>query len=205
MLSTYNKKDTTVNNLSTLIIMSNFNAESFAKWLEDAFRHSRFKSYSELAEHAGLKRSTVSSLVSAKPQSATGKASQPRTETVISLAKSLGIDIDQALLKAGHAPINDGVMVDIGNKATVSLGTAGLTTEERNEIANELSLAYSVILERLKRKKEDMRIYLTGNFQGIPKDAHGGNLVVEPDSQEKLAEDFDLPQKTRLNRVKKTG
>jgi transcriptional regulator with XRE-family HTH domain len=86
--------------------MPSFDAGRFAEWLEAEFRKSSFKSYSELADRAGLKRSTVSSLVTAKPQSATGKASQPKVNTVTRLATALDVDLDQALLMAGHAPQN---------------------------------------------------------------------------------------------------
>src|SRR5689334_12498869 len=85
----------TIYNLS----MSNFDAARFAAWLENCFRTSRYQSYSELADAAGLKRSTVSSLVSAKPQTATGKPSQPKAVTVEKLAAALGEDIDGALLE----------------------------------------------------------------------------------------------------------
>lgn len=86
--------------------VSNFDARKFADWLEKAFRGSNYKSYSELADNAGLKRSTVSSLVTAKPQTATGKPSQPKADTVMKLARALNEDVDRALLEAGHAPTN---------------------------------------------------------------------------------------------------
>lgn len=85
--------------------INSFYARQFAEWLERQFRRSGFKSYSELANRAGLQRSTVSSLVSGKPQTATGKASQPKLETVIKLAAALGSDVDESLLIAGYAPI----------------------------------------------------------------------------------------------------
>lgn len=85
--------------------MALYDAEAFGRWLEEQFRNSKYKSHSELADVAGLKRSTVSALIGAKPQTATNKPSQPRAETVIKIAKALGVDLNEALLLAGHAPL----------------------------------------------------------------------------------------------------
>lgn len=89
------------------LLMPFFDAESFAERLRSMFRESRFKSHSQLADESGLTRSAVSSLMSAKPQTATNKPSQPRPETVIKLAKSFGIDPDDLLQLAGYAPIGN--------------------------------------------------------------------------------------------------
>lgn len=86
--------------------MSNFNPEVFAKWLNKSFEDSNFKTFTALADSAKLQRSTVSALANAKPQTLTSKASQPKPETVIALAKALKQDVDKALLLAGHAPQN---------------------------------------------------------------------------------------------------
>lgn len=77
----------------------------FARWLKDAFSESSFKSFSELGNEIGYSRSTISSLASAKEQTATGKASRPKRKTVIALAEALAKDVNEALLIAGHAPI----------------------------------------------------------------------------------------------------
>lgn len=89
--------------------MPYFDAVAFAEWLNDAFKNSSFKSFSALAEKTKLQRSTISALANAKPQVLTGKASQPKPETVISLAKALNQDVNKALLLAGHAPLNSAI------------------------------------------------------------------------------------------------
>lgn len=132
-------------------VMGNFDAARFAAFLDQAYRQSRFKSHSELATAAGLKRATVSSLISAKPQTATNKPSQPRPETVIGLAKALEIDPDSALLTAGHAPMNQGTMHNIGFNATVKFGI-DVSAKDQQELADELALAYEVIMTRRKRR-----------------------------------------------------
>jgi plasmid maintenance system antidote protein VapI len=86
--------------------MAIFDPERFGRYLENKFRESRYKSHTELATAAGLKRSTVSALIGAKPQTATNKPSQPKSDTVIHLAKALNADVDEFLLEAGHAPLN---------------------------------------------------------------------------------------------------
>lgn len=86
--------------------MAIFDAERFGRYLANKFRESRYKSHTELATAAGLKRSTVSALIGAKPQTATNKPSQPKPDTVIRLAKALNADVDEFLLEAGHAPMN---------------------------------------------------------------------------------------------------
>ncbi|MBS4027208.1 MAG: hypothetical protein KGZ58_01115 [Ignavibacteriales bacterium] len=81
--------------------------DDFANWLENAYQNSRFKSYAALGKAAGgLSRSTIASLAKAKPQTATNKASRPKRENVIAIAKALNADIDKVLQIAGHAPIN---------------------------------------------------------------------------------------------------
>lgn len=84
--------------------MSNYDADKFADWLSDSFNQSTFKSFAALADFTGLSRSTVSALAGAKKQPLTDKPSQPKAETVRSLAKALNEDVDKALLLAGHAP-----------------------------------------------------------------------------------------------------
>lgn len=110
--------------------MPNYDADKFAEWLTSAFENSHFKSFSSLADAAGLTRSTVSSLANARPQSLTNKPSQPSPETVLKLAKALGEDIDQALLLAGHAPQSSPIPESIA-----AIGFNGLDDEDLKEIA----------------------------------------------------------------------
>jgi plasmid maintenance system antidote protein VapI len=86
--------------------MAIYDPERFGRYLDSKFRESRYKSHTELATAAGLKRSTVSALIGAKPQTATNKPSQPKADTVIRIANALGADVDEFLLEAGHAPLN---------------------------------------------------------------------------------------------------
>ncbi len=78
----------------------------FAKWLTDAYESSPYKSWQAVADNVGTTRSTLSRLAGAKPQSINGKAGQPNSELVIRLAELFGKDIDEALIKGGHAPLN---------------------------------------------------------------------------------------------------
>lgn len=84
-----------------------YDPNKFATWLESAFQESRFKSYAELGESAGLSRSTIAAFAKAKKQTANDKPSQPKAENVIKIANALNRDVNEALLSAGHAPLND--------------------------------------------------------------------------------------------------
>lgn len=84
-----------------------FDPRRFADKLTELFLESRFKTQSALAAAAGLERSSVSAYMNARPQSITGKASQPTPETAAALAKALGANVDELLLLAGHAPRNE--------------------------------------------------------------------------------------------------
>jgi transcriptional regulator with XRE-family HTH domain len=86
------------------VVVYNFDAGIFGEWLESNFQKSPFKSYAALGEKIGVSRTTISAIAAARPQSMTGKPSQPKRELVIALATALNADVDQALLLAGHAP-----------------------------------------------------------------------------------------------------
>lgn len=84
-----------------------YDADKFADWLTAGFENSKFKSFSALADAAGLSRSSVSALAGAKKQPLTDKPSQPKPNTVITLAKALGEDVDRALAIAGYAGLGE--------------------------------------------------------------------------------------------------
>ncbi len=107
-----------------------YNAEAFANWLENSFRKSSFKSYAEVGEKVGLSRSAIAGFAKAKPQSATNKASRPRRENVIAIAKALEADVDEALLLAGYAPTTDPLPPEL-----IAEGFEGLDNDDLREIA----------------------------------------------------------------------
>ena len=84
--------------------MSVFDPEKFARFLQEVYARSPYKSQASLAKAAGLQRSTVNSYFNARKQSITGKESRPTVESVIALARALDHDVDEFLLMAGHAP-----------------------------------------------------------------------------------------------------
>lgn len=84
--------------------MPDWNAKDFGRALNEAYQLSRFKSHAALAQAVGLSRTTVSALISAKPQTGTNEPSRPKASNVIKLAKALNTDPDPLLLLAGHAP-----------------------------------------------------------------------------------------------------
>lgn len=134
--------------------MAVYDPQVFADWLDDEFRRSRFKSQSELAAAAGLQRSTISSLINSKIQFATNKSSRPKPETVIKIAQALNVDVNTALLKAGHAPIERTAQPrNMGEflEALESLGVEQLNFSADPETLENLSRDdYEELIERIK-------------------------------------------------------
>ena len=87
-----------------------YDPQEFAAWLRDAFMQSSFKSWQQVAravEETGIttaSRSTLSRYAGAKPQSLTGKPSQPQPELAQALAKVFDADVNYVLQLSGHAP-----------------------------------------------------------------------------------------------------
>lgn len=134
--------------------MAVYDPQVFSDWLDEEFKRSRFKSQAELAAAAGLQRSTISSLINAKIQYATNKSSRPKPETVIRIANALNADINTALLKAGHAPIEENVrprnMVEF-LEALESLGFEQFNfSADLDSIETMTQDDYEELLERIK-------------------------------------------------------
>lgn len=83
-----------------------YDPKEFAAWLTGAFESSHYKSWQAVADDVGTTRSTLSRLAGAKPQTLTLKPGQPSADLVIRLAEIFRKDVDDALMKGGHAPIN---------------------------------------------------------------------------------------------------
>ena len=141
--------------------MSDFKPDLFAKWLNDAYDASRFKSFAELGDTVKLSRTTVSSYAAARPQTASNKASRPRRENVIKLAQALNKDVDEALLLAGHAPISRKMPFPPEIEETMQNLSFKVSDADRAEIVKEVSFAYEVALKRLEDRKK--REALAGN------------------------------------------
>lgn len=85
--------------------MNEFKAEEFAKLLTDGFQDSSIKTITDLAAAVNSNKGTISRLMSAAPQTVTGKPSQPKSELVVRLAETLKLDMDKTLMLAGYAPL----------------------------------------------------------------------------------------------------
>lgn len=76
-----------------------------------------------------------------------------KRETVSELAKVVNWDTNEALELAGFASVPaPGETFKIGDAATVKLSDNNLTADEQREIADELSLAYEVIMLRRQHR-----------------------------------------------------
>lgn len=146
------------------LFMPFYDAEKFAARLREIFDRSRFKSHAQLADEAKLTRSAVSSLMSAKPQTATNKPSQPRAETVIRLSTALGADPNELLLLAGHAPLSETrkrahtlpelleALDDLGikvNWATVKNNFENYTPDDFEELKEQIAANAGVKIKRI--------------------------------------------------------
>lgn len=104
-----NKKDHTRNKIYYKIsnIVEKFDAEKFAKWLQDSFAQSKFKKQIDLVKAVKSNPATISRLMNGTAQTPNGKPSQPDKELVINLAQVFEKDVDEVLLIAGFAPLSD--------------------------------------------------------------------------------------------------
>jgi len=126
-----------------------FDAEPFAKWLNEAFRDSRFKSFAEIAKLIKVSRTTISSYASARPQTVSNKPSRPKRENVIALASALNKDIDEALLLAGHAPNSEIKNIPV---RIITEGFEGLDADDEDYIVKQIQ--YRKFLKAQEREKE---------------------------------------------------
>lgn len=132
--------------------MTEFDAEKFAAWLENAFQNSRFKSYAQLAEFIGVTRTTISTFATARPQSHSGKPSRPKRNNVIALAQALDEDVDKALFLAGHAPQSQKVVNEILVRVDKIFNQ--LTTDEARKKVEYLFEFLVHEMERIKNEEE---------------------------------------------------
>lgn len=106
----------------------------------------------ELALAVGVNVSYISNLE--RDFSATTKSGRPRpSETLCEkFSKVLGIPLDDVRLAARYAPLNETQSFNIGEKARIALLDQNLTPEEQREIAEEMALAYRIVMERRRER-----------------------------------------------------
>ena len=92
------------------ITVESFDADRFARWLQAAYEESTYKSQARLAVAVGSNQASVSRWMNAANQSTTNKPTQPPSDIVIKLAKELKKDINEALIAAGHAPLEGQIL-----------------------------------------------------------------------------------------------
>jgi len=124
---------------------------SFGDYLAGKMRELDVKA-AELARRAETSKQNIERIVHNLPHPVSGVPPTVSVEMVDRLAKALGIDEDEARTMAGYAPKQPERFFVIGEKAQVKLGVKGLTPDEQREIAEELALAYEVIMERRRRR-----------------------------------------------------
>lgn len=78
-------------------------AAALARWFNDAFERSRFKSLTQLARFVGVHKATLSRIRTGSPHTITGKPSKPRDALIVAIAEALDADVNKGLFYAGHA------------------------------------------------------------------------------------------------------
>lgn len=73
---------------------------------------------------------------------------QPSVEAVDAIAKVLDISVDQARTAAGYAPKNGTSNIEITPDLSIHLADKNLSTEDVQEIKEELAFAWEVIMAR---------------------------------------------------------
>lgn len=126
-----------------------FNAQEFAKWMEQSFADSRFKTQTELVKAVKSNPATISRLMTGKSQYLTDKPSQPDKELIIRLAKEFGKNVDEALLLAGYAPNNTVLPEELA-----ITGFDGLDKDDLKEIAAFISFKRQ---QKAMKEKENIK------------------------------------------------
>lgn len=125
---------------------------NFGLWLLNRRKQARL-TQGQLAERAGISTSYVSTLERGAAHHLTNAPPQPKLDIVDSLARALGATINEARLEAGYAGYDEAFTIDIGDKAQVKLADRNLSEDDQKEIADELSLAYEVIMARRRARQ----------------------------------------------------
>lgn len=101
---------------------------------------------------AGVNVSYISNLE--RDFSANTRSGKPRPSEALceKFAKVLDVDLSDVREAAGYSALGDVASFEIGERAQVKLADKNLSVEEQREIAEELALAYEVILARRKRR-----------------------------------------------------
>lgn len=121
----------------------------FGEWLKRKRDELRI-SGGDLERRSGVSRQYISNLERNVVSQTTGKPIQPSLEKVDALARALGVDIGEARLAAGYAPVNradahnlDGIHVEFGTDAP-------FTDEEKTELLNVMRVFSEGIRSRKK-------------------------------------------------------
>lgn len=105
----------------------------------------------ELARRSGVTPQNISRILTDKPHPITGAAPKVSEDTVESLAKALDSDIDAAREAAGYTPRNNQPLFNIAPDLSIKFGTE-VSPEDQKAIAEEVALAYEIIMARRKRR-----------------------------------------------------
>ena len=125
----------------------------FGDWVRD--HRKRLGLYqSDLAKRAGVSTSYISTIERGQKHSITGAELRPEPQKVTAIAKALGRSADEALLLAGYAPKTETPTFNLAESARIALLDQNLSPEDQAEIIEEMTIAYNVIMERRRLRRE---------------------------------------------------
>ncbi len=126
---------------------------SFGKWLRDR-RDSLGLSQGELSERSGLSVSYISALEREEPNTRAGLPRQPKIDKIDRLARALQVGVNEARQAAGYAPKTETPTFNLAESARIALLDQNLSPEDQAEIIEEMTIAYNVIMERRRLRRE---------------------------------------------------
>jgi transcriptional regulator with XRE-family HTH domain len=133
---------------------TNMRYGTFGEYLQAQLKELKIRP-AELARRTGMTPQNISRILTNKPHPITGALPKVREFTVHQIAAALNRPLDEVRDAAGFAPSEeDGTTYILDETAKVKLLNQFLTPEEQAEIADEIALAYQIIVARRQKAKE---------------------------------------------------
>jgi transcriptional regulator with XRE-family HTH domain len=120
--------------------------KDFGAWIRE-HREKNHLSQAGAAQRAGIDRQQWYRIESGK--------SGTRRDTVIEIARAVSADINEALDKAGFRTVEEGSRThELAENVSIKLNVPNLSPDDEKEIAEELSIAYAVVMARRKARQD---------------------------------------------------
>lgn len=127
---------------------------TFGQWVR-LKREEKGLTQMDVARRAGVSMSYISTIERGERHRITGAPSAPSRDIIINIAKALGADEAEALMRAGYTP-EDPKAIDIMQRddIRIALFTGSIPPEELDEFRRAIEIAVRVAEEKIREKKE---------------------------------------------------